>query len=124
LAEAQGDAKKLVDQLKANPQPFLVHHIELGDERKGVAAIQQIFKDSFPQMPVMIVSSSPKETMIMCAVPKGHAKIKASEWCKSASEKLGGRGGGTDVAAQATIQGDKSKEVVDLTTQFASVTLQ
>jgi len=124
LATAQTEAKKIVEELKANPPPFYVHQIQLGAERKNVGTVQQIFKDALPNLPVMIVSTGPKETMVVCSVPKGFGKIKASEWCTSITAKLGGRGGGSVEAAQATIQGEKYQEIFDLAKQFASVSLQ
>ncbi|XP_059156617.1 alanine--tRNA ligase, cytoplasmic-like [Physella acuta] len=124
--EVVEQSKKLIEQ---NPQQkFIVHEFKAGSNTKALDAAMKQYKATSPQTSAMFFTVDEEGGKILCmsCVPKESLStgLNAKAWVDVVVPIINGKGGGKDLAAQAT--GTKTQsldEALRAATEFAKLKL-
>ncbi len=129
LAKELDNCAKLVGQIKtgADSRTYLVQEFNVNGDAKSLNTILNYFKQHLPNLCLLLFSIDYINEKIVClsSVPDAQIpKLKANEWINQITEKLNGKGGGRDTAAQATGTNIGSlTECLDIGSKFALLKL-
>jgi alanyl-tRNA synthetase len=102
--QASARAKLIADDAAKNAQQVVVATLEVGSDRNALQAALNTVTQVNPRSAVMLFSPDEGEgkVSIVAAVPMAliHKGLKAGDWVRTASEVVGGKGGGRPEAAQ------------------------
>lgn len=124
--EVVEQTKKLIEE---NPnQKFIVHEFKAGSNAKALDAAMKQYKTSSPQTAAMFFSVDEDAGKILCmsCVPKETfpTGLNAKSWVDTVVPIINGKGGGKDLAAQATGTNPKGlEEALTVATNFAKLKL-
>ncbi|CAL1544361.1 unnamed protein product [Lymnaea stagnalis] len=124
--EVVEQSKKLIEE---NPdQKFIVHEFKAGSNAKALDAAMKQYKTSSPQTAAMFFSVDQDAGKILCmsCVPKETfpTGLNAKIWVDTVVPIINGKGGGKDLAAQATGTNTKGlQEALTVATNFAKLKL-
>ncbi|KAK0051507.1 alanine--tRNA ligase cytoplasmic [Biomphalaria pfeifferi] len=126
INEVVEETKKLIE---GNPnQPFIVHEFKAGSNAKALDAAMKQYKASSPLTSAMFFTVDEEADKILCmsCVPKETVSkgLNAKEWVDKVVPIINGKGGGKDLAAQATGTNIKGlQEALNVATEFAQLKL-
>ncbi|XP_038069609.1 alanine--tRNA ligase, cytoplasmic-like [Patiria miniata] len=126
VQQAKDTAKQMI---MASPNvPYVVARLEAGANGKALDAALKEYKSGSPNTAAILFSMDAEVGKILCMaqVPKDVAGkgLKANEWVIQVTEVINGKGGGKELAAQAT--GDRTDgidEALRLAEDFAKLKL-
>ncbi|PVD20508.1 hypothetical protein C0Q70_18664 [Pomacea canaliculata] len=126
LTEVVEQSKQLID---ASPnQKYVVHEFKAGSNAKALDAAMKQYKTLSPSTSAMFFSVDDEAGKILCMamVPKDVADngLTAKEWVDKVVGLISGKGGGSNVSAQATGSNIAAlSQAMDVATKFAQLKL-
>lgn len=124
IAEVMEQAKQMIAQ---NPnQKYIVHEFKAGSNAKALDAAMKQYKALSPETAAMFFTVDDDNNKIICmsCVPKDVASsgFGADKWVQEVAPLIDGKGGGKDLAAQATGSNTKAiNKALEVATEFAKM---
>ncbi|XP_060596346.1 alanine--tRNA ligase, cytoplasmic-like [Ruditapes philippinarum] len=126
VSEVTEQAKQMITD---NPnQKFIVHEFKAGANSKALDAAMKQYKASSPETAAMFFTVDDDNSKILCmsCVPKAVATqgFGADKWVQQVAPLINGKGGGKDLAAQATGSNTQAlKQALEVATEFAKLNI-